>query len=137
MAAKSNKLKDKQKVSEVITREVQAKETSSRSKWLIILGIIALTFIAYLPGFSPEKEFTNWDDLGYVVDQPLVKTSNTDSLKLLFEPTTQVMLNYHPLTMLTLAYNYSSAELDIQPYFKTNLFLHLLNTFLAFFLLFK
>ena len=48
MAAKSNKLKDKQKVSEVITREVQEKETSSRSKWLIILGIIALTFIAYL-----------------------------------------------------------------------------------------
>jgi hypothetical protein len=93
MAAKSNKLKDKQKVSEVITREVQEKETSSRSKWLIILGILALTFIAYLPGFSPEKEFTNWDDLGYVVDQPLVKTSNPDSLKLLFEPTTQVMLN--------------------------------------------
>ena len=86
MATKSIKLKDKQKVSEVATKEVQQKETSSRSKWLIILGVIVLTFIAYLPGFSPEKEFTNWDDLGYVVDQPLVKTSNPDSLKLLFEP---------------------------------------------------
>jgi hypothetical protein len=137
MATKSIKLKDKQKVSEVVTKEVPPKGTSSRSKWLIILGILALTFIAYLPGFSPEKEFTNWDDLGYVVEQPLVKTSNSDSLKLLFEPTTQVMLNYHPLTMLTLAYNYSNAELDIQPYFKTNLFLHILNTFLVFLVLFK
>jgi tetratricopeptide (TPR) repeat protein len=137
MATKSKKLKENQKHNEQAKIEVATKDTSSRSKWLIILGIIALTFIAYLPGFSPEKEFTNWDDLGYVVDQPLVKTSNPDSLKLLFEPTTQVMLNYHPLTMLTLAYNYSNAELDIQPYFKTNLFLHLLNTFLVFLLLFK
>ena len=98
MATKSIKGKEKQKASAVETKEVLPKETSTRSKWLIILGIIALTFIAYLPGFSPEKEFTNWDDLGYVVEQPLVKTSNPDSLKLLFEPTTQVMLNYHPLT---------------------------------------
>ena len=101
MATKSIKLKEKQKNNEQAKIEVATKDTSSRSKWLIILGIIALTFIAYLPGFSPEKEFTNWDDLGYVVNQPLVKTSNADSLKLLFEPTTQVMLNYHPLTMLT------------------------------------
>ncbi len=137
MATKSIKLKGKQKHNEQVKIDVASKDSTSRLKWLIILGIISLTIIAYLPGFSPEKEFTNWDDLGYVVNQPLVKTSNADSLKLLFEPTTQVMLNYHPLTMLSLAYNYSSAELDIQPYFKTNLFLHLLNTFLVFLVLFK
>ncbi len=137
MATKSIKLKGKQKHNEQAKIDVATKDSTSRLKWLIILGIISLTIIAYLPGFSPEKEFTNWDDLGYVVNQPLVKTSNADSLKLLFEPTTQVMLNYHPLTMLSLAYNYSSAELDIQPYFKTNLFLHLLNTFLVFLVLFK
>ncbi len=137
MATKSIKLKGKQKHNEQAKIDLASKDSTSRLKWLIILGIISITIIAYLPGISPEKEFTNWDDLGYVVNQPLVKTSNADSLKLLFEPTTQVMLNYHPLTMLSLAYNYSSAELDIQPYFKTNLFLHLLNTFLVFFLLFK
>jgi len=53
MATKSIKLKEKQKHNEQAKIEVATKETSSRSKWLIILGIIALTFIAYLPGFSP------------------------------------------------------------------------------------
>lgn len=137
MATKSIKLKEKQKNNEQATTEIPTKESSSRFKWLLVLGVLVITFIAYLPGFSTEKEFTNWDDLGYVVDQPLVKTNNPDSLKLLFEPSTQVMLNYHPLTMLSLAYNYSNAELDIQPYFKTNLFFHLLNTFLVFLVLFK
>jgi len=139
MTSKSTKVKEKrsEKIAEKVLKTSSADSPSFRTKWFIILGIIALTFSAYLPGFSPEKEFTNWDDLGYVVNQPLVKTTNLDSLKLLFEPSTQVMLNYHPLTMLTLAYNYSNAELDIQPYFKTNLFLHLLNTILVFFLLFK
>jgi tetratricopeptide (TPR) repeat protein len=108
-----------------------------KTSHLILLAIIVIaTYFTYSPGFSPEKEFTNWDDLGYVVNQPLIKTQDADSAALLWKPSTQVMLNYHPVTMWTLAKNYESAELDIQPYFQTNLFLHVLNALLVFILLF-
>ena len=134
--AKSKEKKDVNKIdSEVKPSVLQAK--SSRNKWLLLVAIVVLTFVAYLPGFSPEKEFTNWDDRGYIVEQPLAKSIQTDSLKILFEPSTQVMLNYHPLTMISLAYNYANAGLDIQPYFKTNLLLHILNTVLVFFVLYR
>ena len=105
--------------------------------WLLMFGIIILSYLTYSPGFSEEKEFTNWDDPGYIVNQPLIKTQDADSSALLWKPSTEVMLNYHPITMWTLAKNYASAELDIQAYFKTNLFIHTLNAVLVFILLFS
>jgi Flp pilus assembly protein TadD len=109
-----------------------------KSFHLLLLAIIVVsTYFTFSPGFSPEKQFTNWDDLGYVVNQPLIKTQDADSAALLWKPSTEVMLNYHPITMWTLAKNYESAELDIQPYFQTNLFLHCLNAILVFILLFS
>ena len=109
-----------------------------KSFHLLLLAVIVVsTYFTFSPGFSPEKQFTNWDDLGYVVNQPLIKTQDADSAALLWKPSTEVMLNYHPITMWTLAKNYESAELDIQPYFQTNLFLHCLNAVLVFILLFS
>jgi tetratricopeptide (TPR) repeat protein len=109
-----------------------------KSTNLLLLGLLVIsTYFTFSPGFSPEKQFTNWDDLGYVVNQPLIKTQDADSAALLWKPSTEVMLNYHPITMWTLAKNYASAELDIQPYFQTNLFLHCLNAVLVFMLLFS
>ncbi len=118
------------------TKEVaSSKNNLKTSSLLLVFAICIVTVLAYLKGFSPEKEFTNWDDLGYVVEQPLTKTTNPDSVALLYQPSTQVMLNYHPLTMLTLRYNYQQSALDIQPYFKTNLLLHVCNTVFVFLLL--
>lgn len=104
---------------------------------LFVAFVILATYFTYAPGFSTEKEFTNWDDLGYVVNQPLIKTQDADSTALLWKPSTEVMLNYHPITMWTLAKNYESAELDIQPYFQTNLLIHVANAILVFILLFS
>ena len=109
-----------------------------KSTNLLLLALLVIaTYFTFSPGFSPEKQFTNWDDLGYVVNQPLIKTQDADSAALLWKPSTEVMLNYHPITMWTLAKNYASAELDIQPYFQTNLFLHCVNAVLVFILLFS
>jgi tetratricopeptide (TPR) repeat protein len=109
-----------------------------KSTNLLLIGLLIIaTYFTFSPGFSPEKQFTNWDDLGYVVNQPLIKTQDADSAGLLWKPSTEVMLNYHPITMWTLAKNYASAELDIQPYFQTNLFLHCINAVLVFILLFS
>lgn len=109
-----------------------------KSSHLLLLALLVIaTYFTFSPGFSPEKQFTNWDDLGYVVNQPLIKTQDADSSALLWKPSTEVMLNYHPITMWTLAKNYEAAELDIQPYFQTNLFLHCCNAILVFIFLFN
>jgi tetratricopeptide (TPR) repeat protein len=107
------------------------------SHFLLLALLVITTYITFSPGFSPEKQFTNWDDLGYVVNQPLIKTQDADSSALLWKPSTEVMLNYHPITMWTLAKNYESAELDIHAYFQTNLFLHCINAILVFILLYS
>ena len=116
--------------------EVRPKWHGKSSNLLLLVILVFCTYFTYSPGFSSEKEFTNWDDLGYVVNQPLIKTQDADSSALLWKPSTEVMLNYHPITMWTLAKNYDSAALDIQPYFQTNLFLHCLNALFVFILLF-
>jgi tetratricopeptide (TPR) repeat protein len=117
---------------------VSAVRWYGKSSHLLLLGLLVIaTYITFSPGFSPEKQFTNWDDLGYVVNQPLIKTQDADSSALLWKPSTEVMLNYHPITMWTLAKNYESAELDIQAYFQTNLFLHCINAILVFILLYS
>jgi tetratricopeptide (TPR) repeat protein len=98
--------------------------------------ILVITYICYSPALSSKKEFTNWDDPGYVLEQPLVKNLSSENIKKLFAPSTGVMLNYHPLTMLTLAWNYSNSKLNARPYVLTNIILHLLNTFLVFVFIF-
>ncbi|MGQ0829254.1 MAG: tetratricopeptide repeat protein, partial [Bacteroidota bacterium] len=98
----------------------------------IILLILAVVYICFSPALSSKKEFTNWDDPGYVKDQPLVKSLSKENINKLFRPETQVMLNYHPLTMISLAINYHYSKLNVKPYIRTNLFIHLINTLLVF-----
>lgn len=115
-----------------------------KPKWLKWIGFILLiTLVAYLPLFSGEKEFTNWDDDGYVTDQPLVKSLSSENIGKIFDQSSTVILNYHPITMLSLAIDYSRGydedtnTLSITPFATTNLIIHLLNTALVFIFLYK
>jgi protein O-mannosyl-transferase len=125
------------------TKPAMAVADSKPKIWYWIAGILLATLIAYLPMFSGEKEFTNWDDDLYVTDQPLIKDLSGENVSKLFQPTTAVVLNYHPLTMLTLAMDYKSGydeadnTVSIAPFVRTNILLHLLNTALVFLLLYK
>lgn len=98
----------------------------------IVAAILIITYICFYPALSIKKEFTNWDDPGYVTEQTLVKSLSAENIKTLFKPTTEVMLNYHPLTMISLAINYKYSGLKIKSYIYTNIFIHLFNTFLVF-----
>jgi tetratricopeptide (TPR) repeat protein len=51
-------------------------------------------------------------------------------------PTAEVAGNYHPVTVLSLAVNYAMGKGNFPVYYGTNLFFHLLNTLLVFFLVF-
>lgn len=110
-------------------------------KWIGLITII--TMIAYGQLFSDEKQFTNWDDVEYVTEQPLIQSLDGEHLAKMFDPQTQVLLNYHPLTMLSLAVDYSMGYdtddnvISIKPFVRTNLLFHLLNTVLVFFFLYQ
>ncbi|HVA99526.1 MAG TPA: tetratricopeptide repeat protein [Bacteroidia bacterium] len=108
------------------------KPTVSKPLLLFVIGLIALiTYIAFSP--SLKNGFTNWDDPTYVLENPLV-VNNKVPVKEIFK--TPVSANYHPITMLTLAWNYQSDKLNPEAYHQENVFFHILNTCLVFFFIF-
>jgi protein O-mannosyl-transferase len=100
----------------------------SKSFYLIPFLILVLTFLAYMP--SLKNEFTNWDDPFYVINNSIIKDFSSGNIKRIFSEF--CMGNYHPLTMLSLSLDYSFGKLDPESYHRTNLILHLANTFLVF-----
>lgn len=72
------------------------------------------------------NRFTDWDDAGYIVNNPLIRDISAAGLKrILSEP---VMGNYHPLTILSYALEYSLVELEPWLYHFDSLLLHVLVT---------
>jgi protein O-mannosyl-transferase len=74
---------------------------------------------------------TNWDDPGYVRDNPLIKDLSADGIKAIFS--TPTMGNYHPLTILSYAIEYSFVQLQPYLYHMDSLLLHILVTLLVYF----
>ena len=93
--------------------------------WIVPFILIA-TFLAYIPAL--KAGFVNWDDGDYVTDNFLIR--DLSNIKLLV--TTPVQGNYHPLTMLSLAINYSISGLEAWSYHLFNILFHLVNCFLVF-----
>ena len=92
--------------------------------WYLLLA--AITLICFLPMF--QNGFTNWDDQHYVTENPMLIGPDWHAIF-----TQPVASNYHPLTMLTLAFNYQISQLDPSSYMTLNLILHIANTLLAFY----
>ncbi len=109
----------------------------NRRLWLCAIGIALLTLLCYMPVFSGSKEFTNWDDGGYVTAQPLVTSLSSANIQKMFDPKSVVMFNYHPLTVLSLAIDYQRGfdedlnTISIAPFVHTNMLFHLFNTILV------
>ena len=95
---------------------------------LLVLIAIAATFFSYSP--IKKNALTNWDDDKYITNNPDIRKLDAQHLKLLL--TKDYEGNYHPVTMLSLAWNYSKEELNPKAYLYTNLFFHLCNIFLVF-----
>lgn len=99
---------------------------STQKTNIAILIILVFTFIAYIP--SLKAGFVNWDDPDYVSNNPMLK--NISNLKMLF--TRPIQGNYHPLTVISLAINYSISGMDAWSYHLFNLIFHLVNCYLVF-----
>jgi len=93
---------------------------------LLALALVVITFAAFAGALS--HGFVNWDDMQYVGENPLVLGKHYGQLL-----HAVVSHHYHPLTMLSLAWNVST-PLSAQPFVATSVGLHLLNTLLVFWL---
>lgn len=98
----------------------------------VLLAIVGLvTFLCYYHTLS--NRFTNWDDDVYVIRDNYITSFSLNNLKVIFtEDITRN--NYHPLTMLSLAFNYHFSGLNPEMYYLTNVLIHIANTLLVFFL---
>ncbi len=94
---------------------------------LLLIGITAVCLYPML-----KNGFTNWDDEQYVVENALLQ--GPDWKGIFSQP---VASNYHPLTVSTLALNYQISKQEPFSYLLWNYLLHLLNTALVFFFIYK
>lgn len=92
--------------------------------------ILILTFFIYSNTFK-NYFIINWDDDGYIINNPLIKDLSWKSIVFMFSHFH--LDNYHPLTTLTNAIEYHLFKLNAKPYHFNNLVLHLLNTTLVFY----
>lgn len=126
--------KDKQKA--------KSKTTASAPKkwpWIPLSILLLLTLIVFWP--ATRNGFTNWDDPLYVTENPMMRKLDKQVMHEIF--TQPVAFHYHPLTMLSLVMDYNLAfdpktgQADPAPFHRTNVLLHVLNTLLLFWFLYR
>ncbi|MBI4648195.1 MAG: hypothetical protein HY738_16830 [Bacteroidia bacterium] len=100
------------------------------SKILLISVIAILCVISYLPAY--KNNITNWDDDRYISKNPYITSLSFFNVKEIFS--NFYFCNYHPLTMLSLALDYSIGGTSPFVFHFTNVLLHIINSLLVFWL---
>ncbi len=113
--------------------KINTKQKSTRSKLLLSLAGILLLSIIVFSG-SVNGDILNWDDDRYLADNEHIRELSSENIKTIFSEF--YFGNYHPITTLSYAIEYSLFELDPKPYHVDNLILHLLNIVLVFFFIY-
>ena len=95
-------------------------------EWLVVAGISVLTYLFYKEILN--NQLTNWDDLGYIITNPLIKDPSMEGLRKIFSIDNPVMGNYHPLTIMLYWIEYSHYGLDPWIYHFDSLICQILVT---------
>jgi len=110
-------------------RRQTTEKAKSENGYFVFLILAAMALAAGLFWPILKHQFTNWDDEFYIINNALLR--GPDWAGIFTQP---VVSNYHPLTVATLAANYSVSELKPFSYFFVNWALHIANTGLVFYL---
>jgi len=127
---KKAKIRAKGKTSQPAIKIENLKPSRDRSFSLWLFGVLAITGLCLLPML--KNGFTNWDDDVYVTNNLIIKSPDWGVIF-----TQPSAYNYHPLTMLTLAFNYAISGMDPFSYHFVNWLFHILNTSLVFLFIYK
>ena len=93
--------------------------------------LLAMILIVFFP--VRRLDFTTYDERFQLIDNPLVKTLNAETLKKIFTKRNQFG-SYYPVRTLSFAVEHSLWGLHPKGYHLTNLALHCANVLLVFFL---
>jgi len=107
--------------------------SAHHSYWKALLLCVAWTLVLYLPALN--NGFVNWDDPGYVTNNFMIRSLGVDNIRRMFSEV--VLANYHPLTMLSYAFNYAFGGENAWGYHALNVLLHAANTGLVFVLVYR
>jgi len=118
---------------------VESKGLSPRATmWLIALALVIVTVITYARSLG--NGFVNWDDLEYIVNNSDLHDA---SLRKHFVEKPELMGNFHPLTMISLAWSHQQAwdpstkQLDARVFHTTDLLLHMGSALLVLLLAYR
>ena len=128
--SKKNKIKARGKANHPVQKIEKIKPEKSTSFWTWLIPVLILTGISFLPMLT--NGFTNWDDDKYITGNPLIKGPDWNAMF-----TKASASNYHPVTMLSLAFNYAISGTDPFSYHLVDWLLHILNTALVFLFIYK
>lgn len=101
---------------------------NKKNKFFILIALFA-TLLVYSGSLS-NGFIKNWDDGGYIIEHSLIHKLNVENVKGIFSVFYKG--NYHPLTTLMYALEYSIVGENPFLYHLNNLILHLLNVWLVF-----
>lgn len=101
--------------------------------WLGGIILLLISFFIYKPAL--ENKFTNYDERAYVSENGSIRQFNGEMISR--EMGTFFMGNYHPLTMISYAIDYSLYGMDPKGYILTNILLHLVACLFLYILLIK
>lgn len=104
--------------------------TSTYTHWLALALIVISTYIIYRP--AVHHSFVNWDDQVYVENNEMVLDKKYGELL-----KTPVSLNYHPITMISLAVQAPKNKTSLKAgnFIHFNIIIHLLSTTILFLLI--
>lgn len=127
MGGKSRVKKQKEAVylKEPLSTPAPGLSAPGRREWLAALGVAVLTFIIYLPALG--NKFVNWDDITYVVGNQNIQSFNSSFFKWIFNFNAA---NWHPLTWVSHAIDYSLWGLNPLGHHLTSIVIHSANAFL-------
>ncbi len=104
------------------------KKEINKPLFFVLSAMAALiAAMAYLGALN--NHFLNWDDSGYVSQNPRIRSLDLTFVKWAF--TSFVESNWHPLTMISYAVDFRLWGLDPFGFHLTNVVFHGLNTFLV------
>ncbi len=94
---------------------------------LVLIGFVTVMVYAKAIGYG---FIYNWDDAGYIIKNDYIKSLSFSSIADIFS--VFYLHNYHPLTTLTYAIEYSIVGENAWLFHLNNLILHIINTYLVF-----
>ena len=100
---------------------------------LIVVGLGIVTWLFFKVCLN--NQLTNWDDPGYIKDNAFIKDISAEGIKNIFSFSNPIMGNYHPLTILTYAIEYSYAQLRPEYFYiyhRDSLLFHIAVTLLVY-----